>query len=552
MAGLRSWHVLAACVRAAVRGRHRTAACMLGSVASRDLSDCVGFACLACLVASGALAADRADPLGYPASVGDEGAPAAVSDAADGRLAPPADPAPPPAVSRRSEERRVDEPQVPAGLDPWRIPDFAKDPGGLLTWFQEPMPASPCDRELVDPAWMGPGELAYHLASNRCRCSRDHTRAFRSEFLGRLWFDVEYLLWATSAQGLPPLITASPATTPLADVGVLGRPGTSVLFGGDDATGPMRSGGRITGGFWFDPTQHRGIEAGWFGLTSATATTAIASRGGAPWLARPYVDALSGQPAAIIVPPPGAVPADPGLLSQSLAATQTTSFSGVDVRYLHAISCERFHRRYLLGGWRFFMLDDELVVRDVAMVSTGTPGGLPREAFSSLDVFRSLTQFNGAEFGVAERWWRERASLQVIGTVALGASAIGTSIGGGTVATETTGTPGDTTTVVTSRTPGGLLAQPTNLGSYDTSRFAAAGEVGVAADYALWSQCRLSVGYTFLWLTTVGRAAAQVDPSVNPSQFGGGTLVGPASPSFRLQTSGFWAQGVSLGLEYQF
>jgi hypothetical protein len=508
--------------------------------------------CGCCLAAIGARGgAEVFEPLGYPASIGDEGSGDTRQPTARDAIAPP-EPAPPPPIARGSDERRADEPQVPAGLDPWRMPAFAKDPGGLLTWFQEPEPASPCDLNLVDPAWMGPGELAYHLSSNRCRCSRDHTRAFRSEFLGRLWVEAEYLLWATSPQSLPPLITASPSGTAVADVGVLGRRGTAVLFGGGDAEGPMRSGGRISGGYWFDPTQHRGIAAGWFGLTEATTTTAISSSGGTPWLARPYRNAASGQQAAVIVPPPGGVPTDPALLSQALAATQTTAFSGVDVRYLHSISCERFHRRYLLGGWRYFMLDDALVVRDVAAISTGTPGGLPREGYAAADVFRSLTQFNGGEFGIVERWWRERASLQVIGTVALGASGIGTSIGGGTIGTETTGTPGAATTVVTSRSRGGLLAQPTNIGSYDTSLFAAAGEVGVAADYALWSQCRLSVGYTFLWLSTVGRAAGQVDTTVNPTQLGGGTLVGPARPAFQLDTTGFWAQGVSLGLDYQF
>ena len=494
-----------------------------------------------------AIGADTPDPLGYPASVGE-----AVRDSGAVKEAPRPDPAPQVPVARGSDVRRADEPQVPGGLDPWRIPDFATDPGGLLTWFQEPTPASPCDLDLVDPAWTGPGELAYHQSSCRCRCARDHTRAFRSELLGRLWVDAEYLLWASAPQRLPPLITASPSTAAPADVGVVGRPGTVVLFGGDEAFGPMRSGGRITGGYWFDPTQHRGVSAGWFGLTNATSTTALTSRGGAPWLARPYVDAVTGQPAAIIVPPPGGVPGDPALLAQALAATQTTSFSGVDVRYQHALACERFHRRYLTGGWKFLMLDDSLVVRDVAVVSTGTPGGLPREAFASADVFRSLTRFNGAELGIVERWWRERTSLQIVGTVALGASSIGTSIGGGTIATETTGTPGDTTTAVTGVTPGGLLAQPTNMGSFDTSLLSAAGEVGIAADYALWSQCRLSIGYTFLWLTTVGRAADQVDIAVNPSQLGGGTLQGVPAPVFDLRTSIFWAQGVSVGLEYQF
>jgi hypothetical protein len=39
---------------------------------------------------------------------------------------------------------------------------------------------------------------------------------------------------------------------------------------------------------------------------------------------------------------------------------------------------------------------------------------------------------------------------------------------------------------------------------------------------------------------------------VNPTQFPPGTLTGPAQPSFTQRTSDFWAQGLNLGLEYQF
>ena len=118
------------------------------------------------------------------------------------------------------------------------------------------------------------------------------------------------------------------------------------------------------------------------------------------------------------------------------------------------------------------------------------------------------------------------------------------------VTTETATTSAGTTTTATF--PGGVLAQPTNPGN-ERSLFAAAGEFGVTADYAIWSQFRLSVGYSLIYWTTVGRVTDQIDPSVNPQQFGGGTITsGPSEPSFNLWTTGFLAQGVNVGLEYQF
>ena len=74
----------------------------------------------------------------------------------------------------------------------------------------------------------------------------------------------------------------------------------------------------------------------------------------------------------------------------------------------------------------------------------------------------------------------------------------------------------------------------------------------MTADYAIWSQFRLSVGYSLIYWTTVGRVTDQIDPSVNPTQFGGGPLAGTPEPSFNLSTTGFWAQGINAGLEYQF
>ena len=48
----------------------------------------------------------------------------------------------------------------------------------------------------------------------------------------------EYLLWTVKKDSVPPLVTTS--TNPL-DFGILGRPTTEVLFGGDGINGGTRS-----------------------------------------------------------------------------------------------------------------------------------------------------------------------------------------------------------------------------------------------------------------------------------------------------------------------
>jgi hypothetical protein len=474
------------------------------------------------------------DPLGYPKSIGDE-ADAKASEAV-GSIWPP--------------QKRADEPQVPGGLDAQRGVGYSEFPGDLLTFGEEPMPASCCDRNLIDPAWMGPGELAYHIAPNARPCTRDHTRVFRNWLLGRTWLSAEYLLWATSGQSVPPLITASPLGTPASDIGVIGTPGTEILFGGGGVDGIMRSGARLASGYWFTPRQERGIEASWFGLANASETALFVSDGGNPWLARPFINASSGLPAAMVVPPPGGIPADPADILQASASSITTQFGSVDVIYLHnLLGKENFHRRYLVGGYRYLMLDDRLSVETESLVRTG--GGYPVMGYATTDAFRTFNQFNGGEIGLVERWWRDRWSLKLLGKLALGATTVGTAIGGSTTTTETDITPTGIETTTTGSYPGGVLAQTTNPGN-TRAFFAGVGEFGATADYAIFSQFRVTVGYSLIYWTTVGRVGDQVDPTVNPTQFGGGTLDGPAAPSFDLWTTGFWAQGVNVGFEYQF
>ncbi|MFM8283463.1 MAG: BBP7 family outer membrane beta-barrel protein [Planctomycetaceae bacterium] len=485
--------------------------------------------CSGALALTGWLAvASAADPLGYPGSIGDD--------------------------DRGAEPFSIPDDLRPrGGLDPARAPPFEEaDPDHRLAWFIEPFGPSPCDRNLVDPAWMGPGEYAYHKSPGQCWCTRDHTRMFRMGYMGTLWSSMELLLWATSADTIPPLATASPAGTAPASAGIIGQPGTSILFGGGDAPGTLRPGGRFTVGVWFDPRQLDGIEASYLELALARPGVVVGNADGA-LLARPYVDSVTGAQAALVVPFPGAVPADPALLAQSIQAGETSLFNGAEVLLRHSLVCDLFHRRYVVGGYRYFGLIDRLGVSQTNIISTGTPGGFPQLSVGSVDQFNVVNQFHGGEFGLIERWWHHRWGLQATGKVGFGATGIGTSINGLTQATQTVqNADGTTTSTLVSSTPGGVLAQPTNSGSTWSSVFAAVGEVGVAVDYGILPQLRCSVGYTCIWWSQVARAGEQVDPAVNPSQFPPGTLVGPPAPTFQLRTTDFWAQGLTLGLEYVF
>ena len=87
------------------------------------------------------------------------------------------------------------------------------------------------------------------------------------------------------------------------------------------------------------------------------------------------------------------------------------------------------------------MLEDRLAVNMTSSVS-------PDSATVS-DSFRTLNQFYGGEFGMVEKWWRDRWSLQVLGKVALGATTVTTRINGST-------TTADTGTGTTTTYPGGV------------------------------------------------------------------------------------------------
>jgi hypothetical protein len=126
--------------------------------------------------------------------------------------------------------------------------------------------------------------------------------------------------------------------------------------------------------------------------------------------------------------------------------------------------------------------------------------------------------------------------------VAFGETQSVTTIDGESIATENGGMP--------TTTSGGLLAQDSNIGRFESSSH------GILQDYSVtvrrYLQCGITanIGYAIHRWVDVQRSGEQIDLSVNPTQIPPGTLMGEARPEFQNRTSDFVVQGLTLGLEY--
>ena len=77
-------------------------------------------------------------------------------------------------------------------------------------------------------------------------------------------------------------------------------------------------------------------------------------------------------------------------------------------------------------------------------------------------------------------------------------------------------------------------------------------EIGVNLMYCLTPRTKVTLGYTFIYLSHVARPGDQIDMMVNSSQFPPGNRNGVALPEFQFRTTDFWAHGLNFGLDIRF
>jgi hypothetical protein len=354
--------------------------------------------------------------------------------------------------------------------------------------------------------------------------------------LERVYASGEYLLWQIRSSAIPPLVTTGPPSSN----GIIGNMGTVFLLGPGSIDQRAQSGGRFTVGYWLDDCRTFGIEASAFFLGDAARSFTFSSNQ-FPLLARPFfkLNAPAEEFAEIST--------SPGLATGTVSVNQTSRLWGAEADVRCRVCCGCDYRVDVFGGFRYLDLEEGLTISEVLQA---TPGGstFGGDQIVVVDTFRTRNQFYGGQLGIDTEWDRGPWFVGFRGKIGLGVTHETIDIAGSQTITPPGGTP--------SVTPGGLLALSSNSGHHTNDRFAVVPEVELKVGYRLTDQLRVFVGYNFLYWSRVVRPGDQIDRGLDvnrimnflPPQ----PPVAEPRPAVPFKQSDFWAQGVSVGLEFRY
>ncbi len=352
------------------------------------------------------------------------------------------------------------------------------------------------------------------------------------DLFGHGYARFDYLFWWRRGAKTPPLVTSSPPGTAQGDAGVLGLSTTNILFGGTNTNDDGRPGGRVSIGRWFDPCEVNGLEVRFWALGSDDVNFNVDSND-TSIIARPFFNTSTDQQDARLVNFAGFT--EDGLVD----ITTTSQVIGGDVIGRMGFSRGVCFRWDVIGGYQAARLEENLTINDRFRSVAG--GTVPvNTIITSQDIFDVRNEFHGGVIGVMGEYQGERINWSFLAKLGLGRMRERVTISG----FSTTTPPGLATTV----TNGGLLAQPSNIGTFTQNQFAVVPEIGISANWCLSERVTLSAGYSFIYWSRLVRAGNQVDLNVNPTQVPG-PPVGPATPQFSFNPTSFWVMGFNVGVE---
>lgn len=359
----------------------------------------------------------------------------------------------------------------------------------------------------------------------------------------------EYLIWWFDGMNAPPLVTSNTQ----GNAPTLSQAGTVVAHNPSEMLEESRSGLRLSLGAWLDNRRDLAIEGDWTTFETASDTFNVIDQLGTGTIGRPYYNVDTGLDDARVI-------AMGGTTGGVLTVYERSQFRSFGLRARTGIACHevggcqtpncptcnqqrlgRFlsnlrsrerpaaiSRVDFIAGYRYSELEEQILFRDSVTMIT------PATTTSVSETFETDNDFNGADLGFLYEWRSRRWGAELLGKVAIGGTRQRVSIYGAT---------DDGTNV----TPGGLLAQSTNIGVYERDRFSVLPELSARVSYHLTDDISLSAAYSLMYWANVVRPGDIIDTSV-------GTSVASAysHPYFDWEETGLWAHGLNFGLDYRY
>ncbi|MCZ2341803.1 MAG: BBP7 family outer membrane beta-barrel protein [Bacteroidales bacterium] len=368
-----------------------------------------------------------------------------------------------------------------------------------------------------------------------------------------VWTYADFNLWFVKSQPTPvmPLVVNSAP----ADGGLIGRPTTHELAPRSNDLGyNLFSGFKVGGGFFMGPERRWGWDLNGF-LTEQKANTFFARSDatGQPLLARPFINAQTGTADALIV-------SFPTFASGSVLVYTSTQAWGADGNsvlniYRSAPTADYGVSINFLGGFRYLEVDEDFRIASRSTLLPGATAPFDGKLYSSpatievQDTFRVANRFYGGQVGFnldarCGRWNFALMSKSGFGVMNEEITVAGMS------------NLNDPTRGIASQVVGGLYANGSNIGRYRNDEFAYVQEVTTSLGYAWTSWLSTSIGYNFLYVSSLARPGRQFSTTVNPATvptsptYGFGTAVATPNPLFTQDD--YWLQGVNFGVNIRY
>jgi hypothetical protein len=292
-----------------------------------------------------------------------------------------------------------------------------------------------------------------------------------------------------------------------------------------------------------------GVEARGFVLEQGQATgfSAHGNAGGSLLFAIPFFDLNTNTETAALI--------NAFDRRGSLAVTSSSRLWGTEgAGLVGAYSGDGLSLQCLAGIRCAGLEEGEDLVASRASVNPGVllpflgTGYGPGNTTTTVDYFHTRSEFYGGQLGARAAYAAGRLSGQIEARIALGATHSQIAVDGLTALTTAGG--------AVTTAPGGLFTGPSRLGQFCRDDFSVLPEVEARLACQLSDRLALSAGYHFLCWTSVVRPGDQVNRNVDKREipvsdtFDPSARVAPEPPAFR--SAGFWAQGITFGLEFRY